>query len=235
MASNSNLLAMGLTPQDASDEHIRFGNNAKRATLMESVKITEPSLAEYSSLWKKEATTSVAKASAVVIGGHADGVQDKPLAARYYLCKDETAAWAKKYLKFSIENSNNKVGLRSTAPSDTYDVKQYDKYIPQMVRDAAAKYITKFYNHYIGRNPKLTEDMITLCFTSFMCCELLGEQRAIDEHVEDIHGFTNGVDDLKENQIIQVDSKIAFTLPSLLDIELLGPAVRGIDEPGFRS
>ena len=188
MASNSNLLAMGLTPQDASDEHIRFGNNAKRATLMESVKITEPSLAEYSSLWKKEATTSVvnhapcqvpiwlAKVSAVVIGGHADGVQDKPLAARYYLCKDETAAWAKKYLKFSIENSNNKVGLRSTAPSDTYDVKQYDRYIPQMVRDAAAKYITKFYNHYIGRNPKLTEDMITLCFTSFMCCELLGEQ-----------------------------------------------------------
>ena len=247
MASASNLLAMGLTAQDPSDEHNRYGNHAKRATFMNSVKVTDTGLADYQDIWQTTNPTNgvnhapcevpiwLAKTSAVVIEGHADGKQDKPLNARYYLCKEETADWAKKYLKFSIENSNNKVGLRSTAPSDTYDVKQYDKYIPQMVRDAAAKYITKFYNHYIGRNPKLTEDMITLCFTSFMCCELLGEQRAIDEHVEDVHGFTNGVDDLKENQIIQVDSKIAFTLPSLLDIELLGPAVRGIDEPGFRS
>ena len=238
MASASNLLAMGLTAQDASDEHVKYGNHAKRATLMDAVKVTDPSLADYQSLWKKNDVTNVvnhascevpiwlAKASAVVIEGHADGKQDKPLTARFYLCKDETAVWAKKYLKFSVETKNNKVGLRSTAPASSYDVKDYDKYIPKMIRDAAAKYITKFYNHYIGRNPKLTEEMITLCFTSFMCCESLGDQRAINEHVEEVHGFTDGVDGLKENQIIEVDSKIAFTLPSLLDIELLGPDKR---------
>ena len=238
MASASNLLAMGLTAQDASDEHVRYGNHAKRATLMDAVKVTDPSLADYQAIWQKNDPTNevnhascevpiwLAKASAVVIEGHADGKQDKPLNARFYLCKDETAVWAKKYLKFSIETRNNKVGLRSTAPASSYDVKDYDKYIPKMIRDAAAKYITKFYNHYIGQNPKLTEEMITLCFTSFMCCQSLGDQRAINEHVEEIHGFTDGVDGLKEDQIIEVDSKIAFTLPSLLDIELLGPDKR---------
>ena len=59
-----------------------------------------------------------------------------------------------------------------------------------------------------------------------MCYEISGEQPAIDDHVETVHGFTDGVEALKENQIIQVDSKITLTLPSLLDIELLGPDKR---------
>ena len=238
MASDSNLVAMGLTPMDPTDEYVRYGNHDKRTTFMNAVKNTDTGLADYQEIWqtnppsdlvnKADCNTPIwiAKVSAVVIEGHTDGKQDKPLNARYYLCKEETATWAKKYLRFSVETANNKLGLRSTAPYGNYDIKKYDMYIPRMIRDASAKYKTKFFNHHSGQNPKLTEEMITISFTSFMCHLHLGNQRAIDEHVEDIHGFTNGVDELKEDQRIQVDSKIAFTLPSLLDIELMGPDKR---------
>ena len=238
MASDSNLVAMGLTPKDPTDEYVRFGNHDKRTTFMNAVKNTDTSLADYQEIWATGNTSDgvnkadcnvpiwLAKVSAVVTEGHADGKQDKALNARYYLCKEETAVWAKKHLKFSIETVNNKLGLRSTAPSSNYNIKKYDEYIPKAIRDATAKYKTKFFNHHSSQNPKLTDEMITIIFTSFMCCLPLGNQRAIDEHVEDIHGFTDGVDELKEDQRIQVDSKIAFTLPSLLDIELMGPEKR---------
>ena len=238
MASANSLLAMGLTARDASDEHIKYGNHLDRDTLMKAVKVTDPELAQFETLWKKsndpslvnhvhcEVPNWIAKISAVVPEGHSDGIQDKALNARYYLCKEETAIWAKKYLKFSIETSNNKTGLKSTAPAKDYDVSKYDEYIPKVVRDASDKYKTKFYTHYIGRNPKLTGEMITLSFISFICYHQFGDQRAIDEHVEEIHGFTDGVTELSQKQTIEVDSKIAFNLPSLLDVELLGPDKR---------
>ena len=136
MASNDNLLAMGLTPINASDEHIRYGELDRRTALTNSVKQTDTSRANYAAIWRKEATGSLvnqvacqipiwlARISAVVIAGHADGVRDKTLAARYYMCKEETAAWAKKYLRFSTEAKNNKARLKSTAPANTYEVKK---------------------------------------------------------------------------------------------------------------
>ena len=133
MASDSNLAAMGLTPTEASDEHLRGSHVAKRRTLMASVKNTDTSLADFEDIWqtappsdkvnRAECNTPIwiAKVSAVVIEGHTDGVQDKPLNARYYMCKEETATWAKKYLKFSVETTNNKMGLRCTAPYQNYN------------------------------------------------------------------------------------------------------------------
>ena len=164
----------------------------------------------------------ITKLSAVIPAGTAALTLD----ARYYMCKEETAVWAKKHLRFSSELENNKARLKSTAPSNTYDVKHYDRYIPQAIRDASDKYITKFYDHYHGGHAGLTKEMITVSYISFMCFEISSEQPAIDDHVETVHGFTDGVETLKENQIIQVDSKVTFTLPSLLDIELLGPDKR---------
>ena len=148
MATNEDrLVAMGLTPINASDEVVKFNNYNRRAQLQDSVKTTNTELAEYDSFWRKTATSPVAnqvscmipvwlaKLSAVVTAGDADGVSDLTLDARFYMCKEETAVWAKKYLRFSSEIENNKARLKSTAPASTYDVKHYDRYIPQLIRD----------------------------------------------------------------------------------------------------
>ena len=68
--------------------------------------------------------------------------------------------------------------------------------------------------------------MIDISFVSFQCYVALGEQPAIDHHMKCVHGIPNGIVSLKEKVEIEVDSKSAFTLPSLLDIELLGPGKR---------
>ena len=239
MAANvDNIQAMGLTPLDTSDKIVKFNNYRRRAQLQDAVKLTDTELANYDSFWRKTNTTPgsnqvscmipiwLANISAVVTAGHTDGVSDKHLQAKFYLCKEETSVWAKQYLRFSSETENNKARLKSTAPESTYDVKHYDRHIPQLIRSASDKYITMFFNRHTGANPLLTKAMITISYASFMCYEISGEQPAIDDHVETVHGLTDGVETLKENQVIQVDSKITFTLPSLLDIELLGPDMR---------
>ena len=48
----------------------------------------------------------------------------------------------------------------------------------------------------------------------------MAEQPEINEHIQDVHGILGGIEILKPMQIIEVDIKIAFTLPSLLEIEL---------------
>ena len=237
-ASVDNILAIGLTPLDTSDEIVKFNHYNRRAQLQDAVKQTNTELADYDSLWRKNATAPLtnqvsckvpiwlAKVSAVVIAGHTDGVQNQILPAKFYLCKDETSVWAKQYLRFSSETENNKARLKSAAPEGTYDVKNYDRHIPQLIRDASDKYITKFFNQHTGANPNLTKAMISISYISFMCYEISGEQPAIDDHIETVHGIIEGVETLKEHQVIQVDSKITFTLPSLLDIELLGQDMR---------
>ena len=68
--------------------------------------------------------------------------------------------------------------------------------------------------------------MISISFISFLCYLPLGEQPAITDHIEDVHGVEEGIESLKEMQVIEVDTKIAFSLPSILDIELMGPDKR---------
>ena len=255
MASDAALLSMGLSPTEGTDLWHRSGEYPLKATLQEEVKKTSPELANYESFWRKTKQPSqqssevscyipiwLAKLSAVIPAGTSRSAASTgdnesgdsgpsrsaqvTLEARYYLCKDETAAWARMYLRCSTEAENNKSRLRSTAPAHKYNVKHYEQYIPYLVRGASDKYITKFINHHKSQHPRLTDEMVTISFASFMCYEISGEQPAIDDHVEIVHGFTDGVEMLKENQVIQVDSKLTLVLPSLLDIELLGPDKR---------
>ena len=68
--------------------------------------------------------------------------------------------------------------------------------------------------------------MIDISFTSFKCDLPIMEQDEIDEHINNVHGIAGGVLTMKPVQIIEVDTKIPFTLPSLLEIELVGPEKR---------
>ena len=52
------------------------------------------------------------------------------------------------------------------------------------------------------------------------------EQDKIDEHIKDVHGIEEGATSLKPLQQIEVDTKLTFSLPSALDIELVGPDKR---------
>ena len=232
------ILAMGLTPKDAADEVVRFTNYDRKTALHVSVKQTDTGLSDGGTLFRKTETSPqlnqvgckvpiwIAKVSAVVTAGEPDGVTDKIIPAMFYLCKEETSSWAKQYLKFSSETENNKARLKSTASENSYSLTSYNNYIPKVVRDAADKYRTKFFNHHKRQNKKLTKAMITVTYSSFMCEAIAGEHPAITDHIEIVHGIEDGIETLSEFQVIQVDSKISFVIPSLLDIELLGPDIR---------
>ena len=47
------------------------------------------------------------------------------------------------------------------------------------------------------------------------------EQEEIDDHLLDVHDIEGGASSLKPLQEIDMDTKITFSLPSLLDIELV--------------
>ena len=199
--SLESIMAMGLTPTDTSDEWVRFSKHPRKAQLHEKVKETDSDLSDCESLWRR--TTDIplpnqvgciipihiASVSAVVTAGHADGVQDKTLGPKFYLCKEETSTWAKTHIKFCSESENNKARLRSTSSQNSYTLTSFDRYIPQIVRDAANKYSNKFHTSFKSANPKLKKSMITVSYISFLCNEIAGEQLAIDDHIEVVHGI----------------------------------------------
>ena len=64
--------------------------------------------------------------------------------------------------------------------------------------------------------------MMDASFINFKCDYSMDEDDMIDDHVRDVH-VVNGVQSLTPVQRIEVDTKIAFTLPSMLEIEVSGP------------
>ena len=161
--SKEDLLSMGLSSTQGTDEWIRTGDYVAKARLQSLVKRTDTELAKYDSFWRKtdhprpqpnEVSCNIpiwlAKVSAVIPAGPSgdaastgddnSGNNAPPrnaqvtLDARYYLCKDETATWAKSYLRCSTEAENNKSRLRSTAPAHNYNVKHYERFIPHQIR-----------------------------------------------------------------------------------------------------
>ena len=142
MSDKSEMIqAMGLTPQDEADEVVRFGRYDRKTELHEAVKLTDTGLIDAGNLWRKtEATPQtnqvsckipvwIAKVSAVIAAGEADGVTDKVIPAMYYLCKEETSKWAKQHLKFYTKTDKHKARLMSTAPESSYDVNNYQNLI----------------------------------------------------------------------------------------------------------
>ena len=166
-----------------------------------------------------------AKLTGIVIGGNSDG-SDKVLEEQTYLCKKECALWTKQYLNFSPGEAKTNAHLKQAASKSNYPIVDYHNYVPLQVRAASDQYITKYFNKHKRANPKLTKAMIVISFISFKCDLPMVEQEEIDDHSRDVHGIVGGIQTLKPIQVIEVNTKIAFTLPSLLEIELLRPDKR---------
>ena len=166
-----------------------------------------------------------AKLTAIVPGGNANGT-DKALPSEYYICKKETGVWTNKYLTVSEGDHKSNSHLKQASNKENYSVTEYNNYVPTGVRDASDEYKELYYTKYRPANDRLNKTMIDITYTSFKCDLSMDEQEQIDDHVRDVHGVENGINSMKPVQRIEVDTKIAFTLPSILEIEISGPEKR---------
>ena len=164
----------------------------------------------------------IMKISSIVTGGGVAGV-DKPLPDEYYLCKEEMGAWIVKYLTVSEGPNKHNSHLKEASQKDNYSVPDYNSYIPTKILGAVEKYKALYYTKYITNNALLTLDMMEVAFVSFKCDLAMEEDEMIDEHIKDVHKV-NGLGAMTPVQRIEVDTKLEYTLPDLLDIELKGPA-----------
>ena len=162
----------------------------------------------------------VARITGIVVGGGINNT-DKVLDEQFYICKKESAVWIKKYLSFSGGDSKSTQHLKQSSGKETYSITTCVAYVPNQVRAASDEYITMYFNKHRRLNPRLTKAMITISFSSFKCNLPMTVQEEIDEHIDNVHGIEGGATSLKPVQVIDVDTKITFSLPSLLDIELV--------------
>ena len=82
---------------------------------------------------------NIARITAVVIGGGVDGA-DNDLEEEFYICKEETAVWIKKYIIFSEGNSKNNQHLKQASSKESYSVPSYAAFVPTQVKDASDTY-----------------------------------------------------------------------------------------------
>jgi len=163
----------------------------------------------------------IIKIQATVTKGNNDN-SDKRLQDEYYLCKEETGAWAVENLVTSGGDHKKATHLKHAANPDTYSVPKYYEYIPNNVINSAKKYIQLFFTKHKPRNAKLTKEMCTSSFVSFKCDLEMDEEGYIDEHFREVHNIP-GVAAMKPLQLIEVDAKQDFSIPDLSDLEILGP------------
>ena len=186
--STDKLAGMGLTGQNnVTDETIKWHNWNRRVELQRRLKETDNDLNDLGSLWRTtntcptnvqvgcNAPVHIAKVSPVVTLGSEDGTSDRILPERLYICKEETAAWIKEYLNYTTFSNSNMADLQSTMPNTNYSITKYGDYVPKVVRNAADKYKTKYFEFHTGDHPKLTKEMIDISFVTFQCHLNLGE------------------------------------------------------------
>ena len=116
--------------------------------------------------------------------------------------------------------------LKQASNKENYSVTEYNNYVPTEVRDASDEYKELYYTKYRPANDRLNKTMIDVTYTSFKCDLAMQEQEEIDDHIRNVHGVEYGVNSMKPVQRIEVDTKIVFILPSILEIELVGSKKR---------
>ena len=179
----SHLKTMGLNPKRATlDEHLGFSKWTKKKELHRKVKAqtgtTDKPDADVWFRHEKGTTCSTAvrcnvciyiiKVQATVKKGGEDDA-DKDIPAEYYLCKEETGAWAVENLVTSEGTHKDATHLKHAADPKTYSIPNYFEYIPSAMITASKKYIQLFVTKHKTANEKLTDSMCTFSFTSFKC------------------------------------------------------------------
>ena len=191
---------MGLTvaEQVTNDESLFYSDWDRKLILHEAIKASDQTdKPKGDELWATQKGSvpnstacnmmvNIARLSAVVIGGGAAGA-DKDLDEVFYICKEETAVWTKKYITFSEGDSKNNQHLKQASSKESYSVPSYTAFVPTQVKDASDKYINMYYNKYKRANVKLTKAMINIAFSSFKCGLHMTEQDEIDHHFDDVH------------------------------------------------
>ena len=211
---------MGLTDKnEVTDKSLEWGNWERKVELERTIKQTNTGLNYLGPLWRSSivsptngeiccnAQVHIAKASAVVTLGSSDGTEDEILPERLYLCKEETSTWIKEYLSYTTNTHSNRADLQATMANSNYSITKYGEYVPEVVKSAVEKYKTKYFELHTRNNPKLTKEMIDISFVSFQCYMILGEQPAIDHHMDKVHGIEDGIISLTEKIEIDVAYK----------------------------
>ena len=173
--SNEQLESMGLeASQGANHEFVNYSNWATKTLMHTAIKgsTIQPKKPGVARMWRQAQGSTVIssvycnmgiyilKVSCIVVKGGANDV-DKALADEFFLCKEEMGVWTLKYLTVSEGSHKNNVHLKQASPSETYAVKDYNKYIPTKVMESVEKYKTLYYTKYKPDNAKLTMAMIT--------------------------------------------------------------------------
>ena len=97
--------------------------------------------------------------------------------------------------------------------------------VPTLVWNAISIYKDLYLAKYLPGNSTLTTVMMAHTFSSFKCDYEMEEEGIIDEHVRQVHNIS-GIEAMTPVQRIEVDTKVNFEIPDLLDLEVSGPDKR---------
>ena len=150
--SERQLQDMGLTPpeENSNDESLVYSDWERKTALHEVRKASDqPDKPKEDILWATQKSSvpnsttcnmgvNIARITAVVIRGGEAGA-DKDLDEEFYICKEETAVWTKKYITFSEGNSKNNQHLKQASSKESYSVPSYAAFVPTQVKDLSSE------------------------------------------------------------------------------------------------
>ena len=130
-----------------------------------------------------------------------------------------------KYLTSSEGTHKHNAHLKQASDLSNYAISKYNELVPTLVWDAISIYKDLYLAKYLPGNSTLTTVMIRATFSSFKCDYEMQEEGIIDEHVRQVHNIS-GIEAMTPVQRIEVDTKVNFEIPDLLDLEVSGPDKR---------
>lgn len=154
MASEAQLLAMGLTPQDVDNDETLMnaaGWQRKREFLAAVIKSdmckNKPSGDEFFSTTKPTVPGAakcnimvpIVKLTAVVVEGNEDG-SNKAIPEEVILAKKEGAEWSLQNLTWSNGETKESKHMNVASNPNTYAIPEYFDYVPIQVRNSATAF-----------------------------------------------------------------------------------------------
>ena len=158
-------------------------------------------------------------------GGPSNNDLDMP--EEGFLAKKSINRWLKKQMLYTKASQQHFKHLDIAAKKSAYRVHDYAENIPVPALDTT-QFIDEFMEKHSSDVPKLKKEHITTAFSVFGCGLVLVEDDQVAEHCKQIHGLTEGITSLNPLQVIIVDKDQAFTCPTLLAMEDVGPEQKAL-------